>query len=260
MAIVAIIAVAPFVLRSGNDEHKEGSPVEKVGRYSISQLEERYKYIRDHAVSENIHPQLRPIHFSMGDKFAASGTLVLDKNGRPAFVVTANHLFSLTQPGSSIYKCNILNSAGYESAGYLSSVVLDSMRSSQGGIQDIAIGYIGKPQPIARTSKVTVSAEMPFSGEFIVRKVKSKEVISVATGQKLLIIGEAIGKQDGTFFQLALYECMNGESGGGYWSPTENRLYVLSASSLISDGVRKTLEVPDDVKYVTLMSGTSVSW
>ena len=46
--------------------------------HTHDELQGRYDYLLNHVSPTNVHPYLRPVHFSVGKYFAACGTLVLN--------------------------------------------------------------------------------------------------------------------------------------------------------------------------------------
>ena len=228
--------------------------------HSHQELEARYDYILHHVVQTNVHPLLRAVHFSIGKNFAACGTMILKKDGTEAYIVTANHLFSETQPGSDYYDYHVLGTNGFTTNGHISRVVLDSFRSSSSveSIQDIATCYPGEANLISRTSKVIVSAENPTGHTFTVNKTPPFEVISLTTGEHLQIVGEIVNTEGNVFFAM-LYESVNGESGSGFWDGG-NRLLILSGNITISPQTRRELGIPDKFTYITTCSSVSIQF
>jgi hypothetical protein len=245
-----IFSVCMFSGRSNKDAVK----------HTHSELQNRYDYLLTHVVINNVHPLLRPVHFSIGDKFAAAGTLVLKPDLTPYEIITAAHLFSETQPGSDYYDYHVLGHNGFTQNGHLSRVVLDSIRSSDTpeGIQDIAVCYIGEPGLISRTSKVMVSAEVPFKSDYTILRIDPIEVTSITTGEKYVIPGLLVNTAK-VPLSVMLYENVNGESGSGFWG-NDGRLYVLSGSIMVNEKLRKELKIPENFRYVTVCSGVNIKW
>ncbi len=229
--------------------------------HSEAEYQERYDYLLEHVAQTNVHPLLRAVHFTIGKYFDACGTMVLNADGTPYFIVTANHLFSETQPGSDYYDYHVLGPNGYGEQGHISRVVLDSIRSSNvpEGIQDVAFCYIGEPAPISRTSKVLVSASSPFSQSFQVGKLAEQvDAVSITTGEHCKIIGQIVNNQNVPYF-IMLYKSVNGESGSGFWG-SDKRLYIISGGVVVSPETRKELLIPSTYDYVTVLSAVNVHW
>lgn len=229
-------------------------------KHSKDELQGRYDYLLNHVSPTNVHPYLRPVHFSIGRNFAACGTLVLNTNLEPYKIVTAAHLFSVTQPGSNYYDYHVLSSTGYVAHGHISRVVLDSIRFSDKpeGIHDVAFCYVGDPGLILRTSQVLVSAESPFATSFRYGKINPVHATSITTGEKFRIVGQIVNDQNVPFFVM-LYESLNGESGSGFLG-SDGHLYILSGNVAVTPEMRKALEIPDTFKYVTVLSAVNINW
>jgi hypothetical protein len=236
--------------------------------HSQEELQARYDYNLNHKSSTNVHQLLRPVYFSKGKYAAACGTMVLGKDEKPSFIVTASHLFSETDPGSDFYDYHVLGPSGFTSQGHLSRVVLDSLRTSSSpkGIQDIAICYIGDAGQISRTSKVIISASSPSQHDFSLNSVTPFRVTSVTTGEQFEIVGEAVNSVTNAFYVM-LYESVNGESGSGFWKDESEqfpngggKLYVLSGDIAISQQTRRDLHIPAQYKRLTLMSAIQIKW
>lgn len=234
------------------------SDTEKIPEHGIDELKARYDYLLDHVTTTNVHPLLRPVHFSVGNKFASCGTMVLKSDGNPYQIVTANHLFSETQPGTNYYDYHVLSRTGYISHGHISRVILDSMRSSNMGIQDVALCYMGDPVPIVRTSKVRVSAESPIEGMFRAGKIDKVIATSLTTGEKYDIIGQIVS-EDSILFFVMLYRNLNGESGSGFWG-NDNILYIVSGSTPVTKRLRRDLDIPMNYEFITMMSAAKINW
>lgn len=229
--------------------------------YTEEQLRDRYDYMYTHVAAENVHPYLRPVHFKIGKNFGACGTLVLGKDNLPKYIVTANHLFSETQPGSDYYDYYVLTPKGYTDLGHVSDVVLDSLRQPglNGGIDDVAVCHLGNPGLIARTSKVKVSGDRGFTQEYRVGKLTEKKTVtSVSSGETYPVIGQAVSPENVPFWIIP-YHSMNGESGSGFWG-SDDVLYVLSATTTVSDQSRKDLDIPPTLKRMTLLSAAKIGW
>ncbi len=220
----------------------------------------RYHHALRNVTGTNVHPLLRPVHFTIGTIFAASGTLVLNKQGEPSYVVTAAHLFSENRPGADYYSYRVLTPTGFSVEGDIERVTVDSFRNDDtpDGIQDIALCYIGKPTLIPRVSKVRVSAQKEHVAEYRVSKTPTVIATSVTTGEQFSIVGELLGDH-GALFHVMLYEAVNGESGSGYWG-NDGRLYVLSGNVMIDQNMRDTLGIPDSFRYASTLTGTTVNW
>ncbi|MEI8327557.1 MAG: hypothetical protein WCG02_00280 [Candidatus Taylorbacteria bacterium] len=236
--------------------------------HSLRELQERYDYNLGHRSPTNIHPRLRAVYFSKGKYAAACGTMVIGKDGQPSFIVTASHLFSNTEPGSDLYDYHVLGPSGFTSQGHLSSVVLDSLRTSPTveGIQDVALCYMGDASLISRTSAVLVSAASPSRQEFSLSPVTPFKVTSITTGESFEIIGEMVNTVTNAFY-LMLYENMNGESGSGFLKQEKDmasnnvvKLYILSGDIEISAQTRRDLKVPAQYKRLTPMSAIEIKW
>jgi hypothetical protein len=228
---------------------------------SQEDTQKRYDYLMSHVVKENVHPLLRPIRLSVGELASACGTLVLRSDMKPGYIVTANHIFPETQPGSDYYDYHVYGPKGFTDHGHISSVVLDSFRGDDTpeGINDVAICNIGDPSLISRVSKVRVSAENPIQGEFHVLKMDHVAVVSITTGEKFYLVAEAVNVHKANFFVM-LYESVNGESGSGFWDEGGGRLYILSGNIVVDSSLRETLSIPIGFKHVAMMSGTKISW
>ena len=210
--------------------------------FSKKDLENRVNYLASHVPKSPVHPSLRPVRFLIGDLLNGCGTLILNKKMEPWCIITANHLFSETQPGVDFYTYKLLTSEGYKDGGSISSVTLDSVRNNSDakGIEDIAICYIGVPAPIARTSKVRISADVSLHGEFFVSKIRPITVTSITTGERFKLIGELVNDEKLVLFAM-LYQSINGESGSGFWGD-DGRLYVLSGNISLTAAARKSLD------------------
>ena len=261
--VVILISVALLAPTVPSQPNPAATPAEKTNdpiRHTQAELEERYHDILTHVTPNHVHPRLRPIHFNIGTKFAASGTLVLNTDGTPWQIVTANHLFSETQPGSDYYDYNVLSPRGYIEKGHVSGVTLDSLRhgDTPEGIEDVALCQIGEPALISRTSKVRVSAAVPITGAWTPSKISPVRVTSVTTGEKFDVVGQVLNDKRVPCF-IMLYESRNGESGSGFWGDDGN-LYILSGSGRLNDENRKTLGVPDSYRYITWLSRVSINF
>ena len=245
-------------------------PIQKeseIAQHSQVEVQARYDYNLEHASVTNVHPFLRSVYFSKGKLAAACGTMVLDKSGLPSFIITANHLFSETDPGTDFYDYHVLEPRrGFAYQGHLSRVVLDSMRTSlySEGIQDIAFCYVGDANPISRTSKVQVSAVSPSPHYFSVNPVTPFSVTSVTTGEAFDIVGEMINSATNAFYVM-LYESINGESGSGFWKNDEGgnkkgKLYVLSGDVSVSTQTRRELKIPTKYKRFSSLSAVEIKW
>ena len=240
---------------SGNRTDSEDSdyPSEK-------ELDKRYHYLLTHVTPTNIHPRLRPVHFNIGKKFEACGTLMLDADFKPYRIITANHLFSETQPGSDYYDYRVLSPKGYEQPGHVSKVNLDTFRASAtpDGIQDIAICEVGEAKLISRTSKVRVFAGQPTTLALQIAKIKTIKITSISSGEQFDIVGQATSDQGATFFVM-LYASMSGESGGGFLGD-DGKLYVLSGGVRVTPQLRSDLNIPAKYKQVSALAGVDIEW
>lgn len=227
--------------------------------HSQEELQARYNYLITHVAKTNVHPFLRPIHFAIGKSFAASGTLLLGKDGGSQQIITANHLFSITQPGSDYYDFCVVTANGYTNRNHISDVLMDSMRQSDdaGGIEDIAFAHIGEPGLINRTSRVPVSASVSFTSSVRISKIPTRHVTSLVTGEQFDIVGQAVNERDVVTW-IMLYESVNGESGSGYWG--DDKLYVLSGTTTVTERMRKDLDIPSKYGYVSVLSAVSIKW
>ncbi len=256
VCILAVLAsLAVWLLLNKIVLQKESTIV-----HTKEELQARHDSLLAHAAPTNVHPYLRPIRFRIGESAGALGTLILNKDGSPFQIVTANHLFSETQPGSEYYDYAIITPKGYGEFGHISHVVLDSMRksSSSDGIEDIAFAHIGTPAPISRTSKVRVSANVAFKSRIRAGKISPVKVKYLVTGQQFEIIGQLVN-DEGVATWVMLYESINGESGGGFWSD-EGKLYILSGTAVATPQLRKDLGIPRTFRYITVLSAVELSW
>jgi secreted trypsin-like serine protease len=258
--IVVVIVVVIFFMAVNyfrvNRSHTIAQKAEQI--YSDDQLNERYQYLLTHVTKTIIHPYLRPVHFSIGKYFAACGTLVLSRDSKPQYIITAAHLFSETQPGSDYYDYHVLSSNGYTENGHISKVVVDSIRRSNNidGIEDVAVCYFGLPELITRNSKVRISASTSFQGIYKEGKMDDLFVTSITTGEKYKVAGQLVNDQDKALF-ATLYESTNGESGSGFWG-SDNNFYILSGSVDVTDGIRKDLDIPPEYKRMSILTRVGI--
>ena len=259
--ILGSIMILALVLFQNNSEPRVNIRTEPIITHSDKELQKRIDYLITHVTPTNIHPFLRPIRFKVGNRPGALGTLLLNRDGTTNLIITANHLFSETQPGSDYYEFAEMTPDGYGKFGGISHVIIDSMRTSaeSHAIEDIAFAHIGDPSLITRTSKVHVSAQVGFQGNFGISKITPPiRVRYLVTGQELEIVGQLVNDKRVAMWVL-LYESMNGESGGGMWSE-EGKLYILSGTVVVTPKLRKDLEIPDKFRYITILSAVKIAW
>ena len=227
--------------------------------YSLGELTERHTYLLSHMTKRNIHPNLRAVHFSIGERFVACGTLVLGRDMKPYCIVTANHIFSDDLPGSDYYDYHILDGndpSGFSAHGFISKVVLDSVRNTYNPkiIDDIAFCYVGNRSLIMRSSKVRISIDGAYQTAKAPKKIT---VTSLTTGEKYQIVGEVVGEKN-SYFVLE-YDSTLGESGSGFLGD-DGILYILSAGGFNSESFRQALDIPQRYKVVTLLSAVKINW
>ena len=258
--VVFVAALSTFFLHGENK-----AELSTVNNVNPDELLQRHIYLATHIVKKDVHPFLRPVCFTIhkkeGEELACYGTLMLNGDLTPSCILTANHLFSETRPGSDYYDYHVMGPNGDRESGHLSRVVLDSVRTSDNpkGINDIAICYMGEPGLISRVSKVCVSSDIGFSDNYRVGKLTHEIMVtSIMTGERYRVVGQIVNSQK-LAQVIMLYQNLPGESGSGFWGD-DKRFYVISGSMPVNQYLREHLNIPDDFKTVTVLSGADIHW
>lgn len=228
-----------------------------------SPLAERHNYLLTH-IYDQVHPQLKPVLFLTGPNLTSMsgyGTAVLDADGKPAFLVTANHLFRNDSGlGSKIYRFSYLRSNGrHVPGGYVGKVEYNYLSNSNTpeGIEDVALCHISnQPTEIKLESDGIISADKPITSSFSIGPIDHREARSLITGNRYDIVGQMVTDAGAPYFVM-LYDSMNGESGSGFLG-NDNVLYIVAGSGTVTPELIKKIPATSGHKTVTVLAAVNV--